>query len=163
MINKKNEKSGQEEMVGFALIVIIVAVILLVIIGFSLNKGGKKEAVQSYEADSFIQSVLQYTSNCSVNGYLSTRDLISNCNSNELCDDNEKTCDVLNSSLKDIVNKSWDIGKESPYKGYELIINAETQIVLNITKGNLTNSYKGGFESFAKRGDTYEINFRVYY
>ena len=60
----KQKNKGQEEMVGFALIVIIVAIILLVIIGLSLGTRGNREAVQSYEAESFLSAALQYTSNC---------------------------------------------------------------------------------------------------
>ena len=33
---------GQEEMVGFALIIIIVSVIILILLGFSLNKNGRE-------------------------------------------------------------------------------------------------------------------------
>ena len=56
-------KRAQEEMVGFALIVIIVSVILVIFLGFSLRDQGK-ENVESYEVESFIQSFLQYTSEC---------------------------------------------------------------------------------------------------
>lgn len=153
---------GQEEMVGFALIVIIVAVILVVIIGLSLNRG-QKEAVQSYEAESFMQAALQYTSECSINEYLSVKELISSCNTNDICDDGKKTCDILNSTLKSIVKESWDIGAESPYKGYEMILETEQGRILNISRGNFTNNYKGAFESFAKRGETYNINFKIFY
>ncbi|MBI2057207.1 hypothetical protein HYT91_03060 [Candidatus Pacearchaeota archaeon] len=61
MLNKN--KIGQEEMVGFALIIILVSVILLVFLAFSLNKP-KTEATESYEVNSFLQSSLQYTSSC---------------------------------------------------------------------------------------------------
>ena len=56
-------KKAQEEMVGFALIIILVAVILLIFLGFSL-RDQEKETIESYEVESFIQSFLQYTSDC---------------------------------------------------------------------------------------------------
>ncbi len=53
MSHKKIQKKAQEELVGFALIIIIVAVILLFLIVFSL-RSNEKEAVESYEVNSFI-------------------------------------------------------------------------------------------------------------
>ena len=60
------EKKGQEEMVGFALILILVAIIVLVFIGFSI-RSPEKESVESYEVESFLQSMLQYTTECENN------------------------------------------------------------------------------------------------
>src|SRR3989338_7985995 len=56
-------KRSQEEMVGFALIIILVSIILLVFLAFSLSKS-KTESTESYEVNSFLQSTLQYTTAC---------------------------------------------------------------------------------------------------
>ena len=72
-------KYGQEEMVGFALIMIIVAIILLIFLSFSLGKS-EKETVESYEVESFIQSMSQYTTDCRDNlEYVSIQKLIFDC------------------------------------------------------------------------------------
>ena len=47
MMEKIRSKLGQEEMVGFAIIMVIVFVIMLVFLGFSMSNSDK-EAVENY-------------------------------------------------------------------------------------------------------------------
>src|SRR3989338_6892512 len=112
MINKKN-KFGQEEMIGFALIIILVSIILLVFLAFSLNKS-KTESTESYEVNSFLQSTLQYTSTCQTSSgikrFESIQDLVFGCDLKEKCSNNEDTCKALNETLTDILKESWLIG-----------------------------------------------------
>ena len=56
-------RSAQEEMVGFVVIVVIVSIALLILLGFLL-RGSGKSAVESFEIENFIQSVMQYTTDC---------------------------------------------------------------------------------------------------
>jgi len=158
----KNKKA-QEEMVGFALIIIVVAVILLVFLGFSL-KGQQKEIVESYEVDSFIQSFLQYTSDCRDNlEYLSVQKLIFECSNQESCLDGRESCLVLDSILSDIVQESWKTGEERPIKGYKLKINSNEEQILLIEEGNMTKNSKGSSQDFYKGGNSVEIFFNAYY
>jgi len=162
-MNKMKANKGQEEMVGFALIIIIVAIILLVFLGISL-RSPQKESVKSYEAESFIQSSLQYTTDCRDNfGYLSIKKLIFNCYNGKNCIDDRESCDVLESILTEIIDESWKIGDESPIKGYEITIMGETEQILALKKGNITRDFKGSSQEFVKAGDTFEIFFTVYY
>jgi len=154
-------KKAQEEMVGFGLIIIIVTVILLVLLGFSL-KNSQKEIGESYEVNSFIQAFLQYTSDCKDNlGYLSTRKLITNCYDQKKCLDGRKTCDVLNSTLKEIIEESWKVEGERPVKGYKLEIKSNEKEILLIEKGNITKNYKGSMQPLGKKN--IDIFFTVYY
>jgi hypothetical protein len=158
-------KSGQEEMVGFALIIIIVAVILLVFLGFSL-RSSQKDTVESYEVNSFIQAFLQYTADCRDKSdleYLSIQKLIFDCYDNEMCLDERRTCDVLNSTLKDIVKESWKVEGDRPVKGYELKIIVDEEEMLVIKEGNVTKNYKGSMQDFLRGGNDYEIFFTAYY
>ncbi len=161
-------KFGQEEIVGFALIIIIVGVILLVILGLSL-RGKGSETVQSYEAGSFIQAFLQYTSTCSDNSdYLSVQELINSCNKEEECDDGAKACDVLDSTLTEIVEKSWKVDEETPVKGYKIGItskeNEEGNIkeILSLEKGDKTSNYQSSTQLFSRQGTDYEVKFTAY-
>jgi len=161
MLNKK--KKAQEEIVGFALIIIIVAVILLFFINFYI-RSGEKESVESYEADSFIQALLHYTTDCE--DYLenlSIQDLILECDDDTLCLDYRKTCDVLNSTLRNIVDKTWRVGEDEPVKGYELNITANQKEILSFIEGNITRNYKGAEQSLPKSGYLIKIFFRAYY
>lgn len=163
MIPQKN-KSAQEEIVGFALIIIIIAIILLVLLVFSLNKP-EKEAVESFEVGSFINTFLQYTTDCAETyepNYANVQKLISNCNSGEFCLDGRNACEALNSTLNNIIKKSWKTGEESPIKGYELKIISSGVESLILKDGNETNNYKSDFVSLSGSGKP-EVYFSVYY
>ena len=113
-------KKGQEEIVGFALIIIIVAVVLLFLLSFSL-KSSEKEEVESTEVSSFLQASLQYTTECETDsggsgnsGKLSLQDLIFECIDGGLCKDTDETgekdsCEALNSTWEGIVEESWNV------------------------------------------------------
>ena len=158
MLNKK--KKAQEEIVGFALIIIIVAVILLFFINFYI-RSGEKEGVESYEVDSFIQAFLHYTTDCEdYLEYLSVQDLIFECNNDALCLDDREACDILNSTLKNIVDKTWKVGENYPVKGYELKITINQQEVLSFIEGNITKNYKGAVQFLP---ESINVSFRAYY
>lgn len=158
-----SQKRAQEEIIGFALIIILVAVILLVFLGISLNKDSD-ESVQSYEVENYIQSFLQYTTDCSDSrGFHSIKDLVFECQIKQICIDKRETCDVLNSTLKDISEASWDVGEETPLKGYELeIISTDGELVY-FKEGNGTFNSKGSSQEFSKSGVSIGVYFTAYY
>jgi hypothetical protein len=163
---KLKGKRAQEEMIGFALIIILVAIILLVFLGISL-RSPQKENVESYEVKSFVQAFLQYTTDCRDSndlGYFSVKDLIFSCNRNEKCLDERNTCEVLNFTLTGITEESWKVEGDRPVKGYELkILKDETEIILMIEKGNVTDNYKSSVQDFSKSGSSFDIFFTAYY
>ena len=162
MLFKKTRKS-QEEMIGFALIVIIVFIILLIFLGLSLRKG-EREAVESYEVENFIQALLEYNTDCSDNAeYLSIKELIFSCNNGEKCVDERDTCEVLDGTLGDILREVWRIGEEYPVKGYKLDVLSDEIGVLLIEEGEETGNSKGSIQSFARRSEDYDITFTIYY
>ncbi len=163
MRKRNTNKKGQEEMVGFILIMIIVAIILVVFLSLSLNKSGK-EIVESYEVNSFIQSLLQYTTDCRNDlEYLSVQKMIFDCHDSGKCLDERDSCSVLNSTLKDIVNKSWKVGTDRPIKGYEIIIMTKEAELLAVREGNITKNYEGSLQDFSRKGEDYEISLKIYY
>ena len=155
------KKKAQEEMVGFALILILVAVILLVFLGISL-RSPQKENVESYEVESFLQSMLQYTTECEDNiERLSVQDLIFSCNVKEKCIDGKNSCEVLKTELEKMLNEAWKIGEERPVKGYELIIRKENdESILELKQGEITANSKGAPQYLPKKIDVF---FKAYY
>jgi len=156
-------KKAQEEMVGFALIIIIVAVILLIFLGFSLKKP-QKEAVESYEIESFIEAFLQYTSDCKNdrNIPLSIKELIISCNKNEKCYENsneKESCEVLNEIMTGIIGESW---KTDLIKGYELNIFSDKEL-LSLESGEKTKNYRGSSQDIPSEGNLIEVVFVGYY
>ena len=159
----KRIKKAQEEMVGFALIVIIVAVILIVFLLFSL-RSSQQEAVESYEVESFINALLQYTSDCAETyepNYVKVQKLIFNCRDNEVCLDGRDACDALEFTLNGIIEESWPVGEGWPVLGYVLNITSDNDKMIELEKGEITNNYEGSAEYFTSEG--VEIFFTAYY
>ena len=160
---RKNNKLGQEEMVGFVVIVIIVSVILLILLGFMLRKPSS-EAVKNYEVESFIQASLQYTTVCENQiEFLSIQDLIVSCEEGETCLDERNSCEVLNETLKGIIENAWNVKEGSAIKGYKLKVMVDGEEKFTIEKGNETRNYKGAFQDFSKGSSNYEVSLDVYY
>lgn len=156
----KRNKKAQEEMIGFALIIVIMAVVILVL--FSLSSRHKQEFVESYEVDNFIQAMLQYTTNCSISydsNILDVRKLVKSCNSKEICLNGKSSCEVLNKTLIGMMDESWNVGSEWQYKGYIFEINSSNnEQLFYYSKGNQTNNFKGSNQDF----DTYFLNLKIY-
>ena len=160
-MNLKKSKQGQEEIVGFALIIVIVAVILLIFLAYTL-KNPKTEAVGSHEIEGFISSALQHRTDCSNNqGPLSIRELVFDCDSEDNCLDGRSTCEVLNSTLTEILKESWRVGEDMPMKGYQLKILRNSAVSMIISNGNITESYKAHVQDLGK--DSTEVFFTAYY
>jgi len=158
MMNKK----GQDEMVGFAIISIIIGVIILIVIGFMVNTTDKTN-VQDYEIESFIQTSLQYTTECQDSfGFASITDLVISCNREEKCLNEKDSCEILNSTLSGLVENGWNVGEQSSVKGYEFDIKTGEQSTLNFKEGNQTANYKSAFQTFARNGEDYTITLSLY-
>lgn len=150
-------KIAQEEMVGFALIMIIVAVIILVFVALSITSP-QQEGVNSYEVESFLQALLQKTTDCYYNSeYVSVQSLILRCKNKAYCDDERSTCEVLNTTLKEETGKFW-----TKQEGYRLVIGIGEGIMVDLKEGNVSNTYKGAVQRFSVSGETLQISFKAY-
>lgn len=155
-------KKAQEEMIGFVLIVIIVAIFILIFMGFMISRP-EKQAVESFEAESFVQSLLQFTTDCRDNlEFLSLESLINKCQKKEKCLDERETCEVLEKNIKEIISKSWNL-ENSAVKGYDLTITSNKQELLKIQDGNSSSNSVGAVQSFVRSGISTEIEFEVFY
>jgi hypothetical protein len=160
MSKNKFNKKGQEEMIGFGFIIIIVAVILLIFISFAIMRPSEGAAVESYEIESFIQSMLQYTTNCEdYRGHLSIQELIYSCQKNDVCSNGDLACEVLRDTLFEIVDESWKI-ENRPVEAYDLKIIVEEEELLSFSKGNKTDNFKGSTQKLPKEVD---VMLSVYY
>ena len=160
---KVTSKKGQEEMIGFAVIIIMVAIVMLVFLGLSMNKS-ESDLVESYEIESFVQSALQYHTQCYYNWkYIDIKDLIFRCSNEQMCDDDVDPCVELNETLKEIIGESWKVEGDRPVKGYEMNIFSNGEELIFFDKGNITNNYKGTSVPYTKSGVSIEILLKVYY
>jgi hypothetical protein len=161
---KKNllNKKGQEEIVGFVIIIVIVSVVILVLLSFMLTKK-ENIATDSYEIESFIQSMLQYTTECEINSeILSLNRLISLCNSKGICTNGEGSCVVLENTLKEILNSAWVVNENSVVKGYDFKIVNDNKEIFSMMEGNKTARYKGSYQDFVRSGEKYQVVLTIY-
>lgn len=153
---------GQEEMIGFALIIIIVAVILLVFLGISLRQP-QEENVKSYEVENFLQATLQYTGECRDDSdleFLSIRRLITACGRGETCLDGKETCMILETDLREIMENSWKL--DGPIKAYELkVVSGGAELFPVIKQGNLTGNCRGALQDFNDGFNSNEIRLQI--
>jgi len=154
-------KRAQEEMVGFVLIILVVAVIFLVILGIYARKPGDIEPRTSGEIYYFLESVMETTSPCAlgyVPNYIKISDLLEKCledienRGNTECISGEKVCDVANTTLMQILDESWSVGPKHSVKGYIF----ESKIKSSSGKG-ISFKFNKGLCGFRRMGAEYSL------
>ena len=105
--------------------------------------------------------MIQYTTTCEINGhYTSFLDLPKICNENKICSNGKDSCEVLNSTSKEIVGNSWKVGPDFPVKGYEFSLLYGGKNFVNFKEGNKTGENRGSKQVFS---GGLEIEFKGYY
>lgn len=162
----KKYKKAQDEMVGFGLIIIVMAVIIIAFVAVMVNNN-KENEIENYEVNAFVQSTLQYTTICKMNGvYLDVSDLIFECGNNAKCENQRESCAVLKGTLEDITSRSWTAGEEEYVKGYKftIVVNSR-EIIIPIIEGSFdSKNYRDNpITELTKKSSKAEIYFTVYY
>ncbi len=145
-INKiKGEKKAQEEIIGFVLIIIIVAVIFLVFLSLSVKK--TPITYESKQAENFIESLMKHTTDCKISGnFQNIDDLTKACYNNRFCQNNKTACQELNETLIKLLEKSWNI-QGTQYTSYSFLSFYETsgqnETIVTIQQGNCTGKKLG--------------------
>lgn len=142
-----SNKKGQEEIVGFALIMVIVVVIFLVILGITIRNGGGGTMQESREIYHFLESIMVYTTPCSVSAGGEAKDvgeLISECYSNpsESCTSGENVCSVLNNTVSEAIRIGENVGADRNVKGYNFIIKVGENELLRVSRGACGNNIR---------------------
>jgi hypothetical protein len=116
-------KRGQEEIVGFVLIVVLVSVALLVFLGISLRQDSSLNTSDSADVYHFLESSMEFSTDCAViftSDFSTLGELFRNCYEGKKCLDSEKmACDVLEENMEDVLESAWLIGEDRPDKGYK--------------------------------------------
>ncbi len=149
---RRINRKGQEEIVGFVLIIVLVAIVFLVFLGIYVRKGATSTTT-SVEVYQFLESSMEYTSDCAVRflpDYETVGELFNECYSGSNCLDGRSACHVLNKTVFDIFSNSWTAGPENKVRGYEFkssyfTSNATTngEEILALTQGNCSGSVQG--------------------
>ena len=164
----KIEKRAQEEAVGLVLIVVLIAVIALVFLGFSLRQ--KPEIKESRQAANLLNAILSYTSRCAVNiepEYLTIRDLAKSCYSSELCLDGRTTCQALRDTTNSLLNSALSsVSLGSPVTYYNLnmsYVGGQTTQILFLSKGNCSANSIAAMQSVPLNIGEIEISLKLCY
>lgn len=146
-------RRGQEEMVGFVLIIVIIAIAILVFLGISVRQGSVQDTKDSVDVYQFLESSMEYTSDCAIGfvpDYASIGELFRECRSGNNCLEGGTACGVLQESLEDILARSWNVGEDNPIKSYELNSyhvsgsDGETsEEIISVASGECAGSFKG--------------------
>ena len=142
-------KKGQQEMVGFVLIVAIVLIALMVFLVISIRN--RTEFKQSDDVENFINVLMAHTTECAIvyePDYDNVIDLVKNCYNNRKCANlNKMACEYLNESLNLIMEKVMET--DASIAAYELDLIYENDeersyVIPSILKGNCSGSVYGG-------------------
>ena len=158
----KKNKNGQEEMVGFVIIIILTAVIFVVLLGISLRKPAASVQQESYELESFTQAMLSVTSSCVLGyegNYQSVQDIVIACNDEKECLSGEKSCIVLKQELQNMMDASWLVGEERKIKGYQITVQLDGKMI-ELKEGNTTRNSLGSMQPLAENTS---LAVRLYY
>lgn len=161
---EKRGRKGQEEIVGFVLIIVLVAVIGLVFLSLSIRRG-EIETKDSKEIENFLSSSFLFTTSCyrSPEIIYNLKGLVKACDNNEKCLDGEETCKVLNETFYELIKKSWKISPSSSEKAYSLEIYKTDKIILRLSEGNHTSQKMKSEIPVYTTGENIEIMMEISY
>ncbi len=116
--NIEREKKGQQEIVGFILIVVIIVVIGVIFLGISLRNANGGVIQDDVEMTNFLSSSMKYTTDCILREpfYSELGDIAEGCYSNRVCADSRTACEVLNQTYRSMIEKLWIVGSDRPLK-----------------------------------------------
>lgn len=148
-------RKGQEEIVGFVVIVVIVTIVLLVFLGIFMRKTPIKQE-GSLEIYQFLESVMEYTSDCALSyepDYSKIGELIDKCHLGVgICTNGMSPCEVLNGTLKSIIDSGFFVSEDASKKGYEYSSfysyngSVSSEMIVSIKEGNCSSGVIRGSE-----------------
>lgn len=115
-----SQKKGQQEIVGFVLIVVLVVVGLMVYLGISLRSG--IENVDSVEVENMLDAMMKQTTECAIvyePDYDDFEDLFKSAYKGSKCSNlGESAKEYLNSSIREVLGDM--VRSDATIKAYEL-------------------------------------------
>ena len=138
------DKKAQEEMVGFVLIVVLVAIIAVIFLGITLRKPSNKIGQESERLSSFLSAVSEFTTECEIpeTNFKTIGQLVDKCSKGAVCFNERSACDILETDLKAIMASAYVVGQGSFVYSYNLSISSGNEatkrdIIAPITAGSV--------------------------
>ena len=158
-------KKGQQEIVGFVLIVVLVVVGLMVFLIMSLRDS--PEAANSLEVENMLDSLMKHTTNCAVvyvPAYDDFEALFKSCHQSDPCSNlNKSACEYLNDSLRSVVEAIMT--SESTVSAYQVdfLVKDEDgeEGLLRILEGNCTGTMSAAQRSLVSGSESLIIRMKT--
>jgi len=157
---------GQQEIVGFVLIVVLVVVGLMVFLVISMRGGD--DALESVKVSNILDIVMRTTSECAIvyePDYDTFEDLFKSCYGGKICSNlGREACDYLNESLAGVVDGM--MMTESGVVGWgvdfvERDEDGEVGILRIENWGNCSGGVSGAQRSIVSGGDKLIVRMKV--
>lgn len=166
----KPMKKGQEEIVGFVVIVILIAIVMLIFLAFNLHS--TPETRESVTVQQFLASSLEYTTDCSLRTqeHARVKELFNECREGSTCVDQRSACQILNETLPLLIKQGLNIGQDRPLVGYNFSSSywpyngsIERMPILAFSYGNCTSgrTLRGASELQPSEGGTIHTTLEV--
>jgi hypothetical protein len=161
---------GQEEMVGFVVIVVLVAVVGLIFLAIFLRQDPVETNRESRDIYMFLESMMEKTTECETGfsgNFIKMSDLVGECQEKDFCLDGRNSCEVLESSLKEEIGNAWSVSEEGFVKGYEfssvfnLNLNQTGEEFFLIEEGECLESLRGAEYLTSKFPGTIVSSFKL--
>lgn len=157
-----NSRKGQQEIVGFVLIVVLVVVALMVFLVISLRDSPVSEG--SLEIGYMLDAIMKHTTECAIvyePDYDDFEDLFKSCHQGKQCSNlDESACDYLNESLAVVVGEM--MASESAVSAYQIdFFVAEEGGLLQIIDGNCTGNINSAQRNIVSHSDSLIIRMKV--
>jgi hypothetical protein len=124
-----SNKRGQEEMVGFVVIMLLVAVIFLVLLAVYIRQG-PKEPSESLELSQFMDALLEVSTPCGngLSSYKLDKVIVECVASDKECSPGSSMtmCEAVRQVIPNITESAWEFSENSPKTGYKYSITKET-------------------------------------
>jgi hypothetical protein len=119
MIKLKKNVHSQQETIGFIIIILMVMIVGVIFLGLSLRKGNYEVVAVDAEIANFLSASAAYKTDCALDyepNYRTLGEVAVDCyNNNRACLNEKNSCEVLNSSYKDILKNFRPGGKPTSY------------------------------------------------
>ncbi len=153
-------RKGQEEVVGFVVVVVLVAVVFVFFLGFSSYDAPGIHEKTSQDLRHFLESIRVFTTDCELTEHspLEFKDLINACYAGKTCTSGKKACDALNTTATTILTTAFPVGKEYFTKGYRFkIIYSESpenqeDSLISLSQGNCSSLSQRSADDFFPLG-----------
>lgn len=142
-------RRGQEEVVGFVAIILIVALVVIFFLGISLRDKSQNVG-ESQALSQFIEGAKKFTTSCDLGlkeRYANLERLAEECyrNPQSLCVNGMNACEVYNDTVIGMLDTTWKVGSDNPVKGYLWNISYEragSKEVIAISNGTCEGQYR---------------------